>query len=63
MNSIKPDKNKDIICHCSGTTKENIKALIGNKVTDLDAISRKTGACSGCGACETAILDLLAKYS
>jgi NAD(P)H-nitrite reductase large subunit len=49
-----------IICHCSGTTKEKIKALIGNGITDLDDISRKTGACSGCGACEHLIRQLIA---
>ena len=62
MNDIRPDKNKDVICHCSGTTKEKIKALIDNKITDLDGISRKTGACSGCGACET-LIELIDEYS
>ena len=49
-----------IICHCSGTTKEKIKALIENDITDLDSLSRKTGVCSGCGACENLILQLIA---
>jgi bacterioferritin-associated ferredoxin len=40
-----------IICHCSGTTQEKIKALIENDITNLDSLSRKTGVCSGCGAC------------
>ena len=63
MNDISPDKNIDIICYCSGTTKEKIKALMDNKITDLDGISRKTGACSGCGACETLVLELIDEYS
>ena len=63
MNDISPDKSIDIICYCSGTTKEKIKALIDNKITDLDGISRKTGACSGCGACETLILELIDEYN
>ncbi|MDD1624752.1 MAG: (2Fe-2S)-binding protein [Methylococcaceae bacterium] len=63
MNDIRPDKNKNVICYCSGTTKEKIKELIDNKITDLDGISRKTGACSGCGACETSISELIAEYS
>ena len=59
MNDIRPDKNKDVICHCSGTTKEKIKELVAYNITDLDEISRKTGACSGCGACEISILELI----
>jgi bacterioferritin-associated ferredoxin len=52
-----------IICHFSGTTKEKIKALIENGITDLDCISRRTGVCSGCGACENLIQQLIAEYS
>ena len=61
MNDIRPDKNKDVICHCSGTTTEKIKELVANNINDLDGISRKTGACSGCGACETSIVELIAE--
>jgi bacterioferritin-associated ferredoxin len=57
MNDIRPDKNKDVICHCSGTTKEKINELVANNITDLDEISRKTGAC--CGACEISIVELI----
>jgi len=57
------ERRKDVICHCSGTTKKKIKELVDNNINDLDGISRKTGACSGCGACETSILDLIAEYS
>lgn len=60
MNTINPDKN-DVICHCSGTTKRQIKELVSNGIDDLDGISRNTGACSGCGACDISILELLAK--
>lgn len=63
MNDISPDKKKDVICYCSGTTKEKIKALIDNGIGDLDSISRKTGACSGCGACDTLILELISAYA
>ncbi|MEC4750483.1 (2Fe-2S)-binding protein [Methylomicrobium sp. Wu6] len=62
MNDVKPDKKTDFICHCSGTTVEKIKELVDNGIDDLDNISRLTGACAGCGACETAVLDLLAEY-
>jgi len=51
-----------IICNCSGTTQEKIKALIENDITNLDSLSRKTGVCSGCGACEHLILKLIAEY-
>jgi bacterioferritin-associated ferredoxin len=44
-------------------TQEKIKALIENGITDLDGISRRTGVCSGCGACENLILQLIAEYS
>jgi bacterioferritin-associated ferredoxin len=61
MNDIAPDKKKDVICHCSGTTKEQIKALVNDGIDNLDGISRMTGACSGCGACDVSILELLAE--
>jgi bacterioferritin-associated ferredoxin len=63
MTDIDSDKNKVVICHCSGKTKEEIKKLADNGIDDLDKISRMTGACSGCGACEDSILELLALYS
>ncbi len=62
MNDINPIMNKEIICHCSGTTKATIESLLSNNITDLDEISRKTGACSGCGSCESSVLDLIADY-
>ncbi|MEF3076787.1 (2Fe-2S)-binding protein [Methylobacter sp. Wu1] len=62
MNDI--DLNdKDFICYCSGTTKEKIKELINNGIDDLDSISKLTGACAGCGSCETAVSELIAEYS
>lgn len=61
MKNIELDK-KDIICHCSGTTKEKIKELIDCGMNDLDSISRKTGACSGCGACDTLVLEFISDH-
>ena len=58
MNQLK----EDVICYCSGTTKEQINALIVQGIIELDLISRQTGACSGCGACEVAIMELLAEH-
>ncbi|HEY8159355.1 MAG TPA: (2Fe-2S)-binding protein [Methylobacter sp.] len=60
MNDMIPDKKQDVICHCSGTTKRQIKELINNGIDNLDEISRMTGACSGCGACDVSVLELLA---
>ncbi|MCK9397336.1 MAG: (2Fe-2S)-binding protein [Methylobacter sp.] len=61
MNDINPNKKQDVICHCSGTTKAQIKELVNNGIDNLDGISRATGACSGCGACDISILELLAE--
>jgi NAD(P)H-nitrite reductase large subunit len=61
MNDINPDKKQDVICHCSGTTKGQIKELANNGIDTLDEISRMTGACSGCGACDVSVLEVLAE--
>jgi NAD(P)H-nitrite reductase large subunit len=63
MNDIDPVKKQDVVCHCSGTTKGQIKELVNNGIDNLDRISRMTGACSGCGACDASILELLAEYT
>lgn len=56
-------EDNDVICSCSGTTKEKIMSLIQSKrAENLDKISRITGACSGCGACDSTILEILTEY-
>lgn len=62
MNDIRLEEKQDIICYCSGTTKEQIRELINNGTDDFDEISRMTGACSGCGSCDVSVLELLAEY-
>ena len=62
MNDIRLDKQKSVICYCSGTTEEKIKELIDCGINDLDGISRKTGACSGCGACEVLVLEFISTH-
>jgi NAD(P)H-nitrite reductase large subunit len=53
------NKNLDeIICPCSGTTKAKIKSLV-EEGFDLDAISRKTGALTGCSGCEWEIDEFI----
>jgi NAD(P)H-nitrite reductase large subunit len=58
-----PDRKKDIVCRCSGTTAEQIKRYVAKGGSDLDGLSRATGACSGCGGCDADVLALLAEYS
>lgn len=56
---------QEVLCPCSGTTRAQIRSLYEQGL-DLDAISRKTGALSGCSGCEwdiTAFLNLLAQQS
>ncbi len=41
----------EVMCSCSGTTRRQIY-IMHEAGLDIDAISRKTGALSGCGGCE-----------
>jgi bacterioferritin-associated ferredoxin len=63
MSDVLPAGKTDFICHCSGTTEAKIRELVEQGVDDLESISRLTGACAGCGACETAVSDLLAEIA
>tara|TARA_R110002111_G_scaffold171448_7_gene237006 strand:+ start:662 stop:868 length:207 start_codon:yes stop_codon:yes gene_type:complete len=58
------DNNDDLdetVCICSGTTKRKIIQLIEDGC-DLDTVSRKTGAFSGCGGCEYELEELFNAY-
>lgn len=59
MNNDEQPEQQDVICDCSGTTKSKIEQLIDNGADNLDAISRATGAVSGCGSCDILILEIL----
>jgi bacterioferritin-associated ferredoxin len=48
----------EILCQCSGTRRGNIQNLFEQGL-DIQAISRWTGALSGCGGCEWDIADFL----
>ena len=48
----------EVICPCSGTTKSKIKTLV-EAGFDLEAISRKTGALTGCSGCEWEIAEFI----
>jgi len=63
MTEIKSTPNPDTICHCSGTTANQIRQLVDEGITNLERLSRITGACSGCGGCEAELLALLAEYT
>lgn len=57
-----PDPRNDLICRCSGTTATQLKRLIAQGITDLEALSQATGVCSGCGGCDADVLAFLAEY-
>jgi NAD(P)H-nitrite reductase large subunit len=48
----------EVMCHCSGTKRGYIQSLYQQGM-DTNAISRWTGALSGCGGCEWDIADFL----
>lgn len=48
----------EVMCHCSGTRRAYIQRLFEQGM-DIEAISRWTGALSGCGGCEWDIADFL----
>jgi NAD(P)H-nitrite reductase large subunit len=53
-----PGQTDEVMCHCSGTRQMYIQRLheLG---MDIEAISRWTGALSGCGGCEWDIAEFL----
>ena len=61
MNNSNSNKQKKIICDCTGTTEAKIEALIAKGKNTLDEISSATGAGTGCGSCDILIIELLDK--
>jgi bacterioferritin-associated ferredoxin len=55
------DEQDEIICDCSGTTRAKVNQLIDQGIDNVDRISAITGACSGCGACDTLVEEMLNK--
>lgn len=47
----------EVICLCSGTTRGKVISLFQQGL-DAEAVSRKTGAISGCGGCEWDIAQI-----
>ena len=48
----------EIMCLCSGTTRGEIVVMVQAGM-DLEAISRRTGALSGCAGCEWDVEQLV----
>jgi len=60
INNESDNKNRDdVIGDCTGTTKAKIQQLIDDGADSLDQISTATGACTGCGACDILVLEML----
>ena len=62
MSNNNLNSNDEIMCSCSGTTRSEIQRLFGEGL-DIDAISRRTGALSGCAGCEWDVIQLLKALS
>jgi bacterioferritin-associated ferredoxin len=56
MSDTSREPAKEVFCSCSGTTRGMIYDLV-KQGKDLDAISRYSGALSGCGGCEWDIAE------
>jgi NAD(P)H-nitrite reductase large subunit len=52
MNAEEDPYLDEIVCPCSGTRRAQILVVLNRGDCSLDAVSRATGACSGCGGCE-----------
>jgi len=59
MTTNETNKTDDIICGCTGTTKEKITQLIQSGSSTLDDIASKTGATTGCGSCDVTVVDFI----
>ncbi|MGQ2965790.1 (2Fe-2S)-binding protein [Methylophilus sp.] len=58
MAELKQDSPDEVLCSCSGTTRGMIQELV-RQGKDLNAISRYSGALTGCGGCEWDIGELV----
>jgi bacterioferritin-associated ferredoxin len=52
----------EVICHCSGVTRDELRCLQAAGF-NMDAISRRTGAITGCGGCEWDIAEFMQSLS
>jgi bacterioferritin-associated ferredoxin len=62
MKDSDPHSTDSVLCHCSGTKRDHIRQLVEQGM-DMQAISRWTGALSGCGGCEWDIAAFIKELS
>lgn len=62
MTETAEDLTNEVMCTCSGTTRGMIYDLV-MQGKDLEAISRYSGALSGCGGCEWEIGEFVRALS
>jgi NAD(P)H-nitrite reductase large subunit len=58
MNTKIDNLDDEVMCSCSGTTRGEIQNMF-NEGLDMVAISRRTGALSGCAGCEWDVAHFL----
>ena len=58
MNRKNDNLDDEVICSCSGTKRSEIENMFKEGL-DMDAISRRTGALSGCAGCEWDVVQFL----
>lgn len=62
MNPQDANPADEVMCMCSGTTRGSIQRMFEQGL-DMETISRKSGALSGCGGCEWDIGEFLKELS
>lgn len=53
------DIDTEVICNCMSVTRKSLQNLIDSGISDIDTLSRKTGACTICQSCRPRILEML----
>jgi bacterioferritin-associated ferredoxin len=61
MQNNHSNQPNEVICFCSGTTKQQIKQLIDNGMDTLTRIAHETGASTGCGSCDYLIMEMISE--
>ncbi len=62
MPDTKIQNTDNIICGCTGTTKEKITQLIQAGTNNIDDIASATGATTGCGGCDSSIVEFIEQH-
>ena len=60
--TLPADFLSEVLCPCSGTTRQQILRVLERGETTLEEVSQATGACSGCGGCEFDVAACLAEF-